>query len=164
MRTICRTPPLDKIACAKKIKSVGIRPRCVRVNHTNARTLEVTPLLSEFRLTNIVDRWIVQFACYVRRCVKQEAPSTSCAKFQRPVYRHCTRGQENSFRPFLANNHAGLVSFSNRAPLIWNSLPVDVREAPSLSSFKRRLLNILKEPCNLNKLSNICFYNPSIVQ
>ena len=24
---------------------------------------EVTPLLSEFRLTNIVDRWIVQFAC-----------------------------------------------------------------------------------------------------
>ena len=34
MRTICCTPPLDKIACAKKIKSVGIRPRCVRVNHT----------------------------------------------------------------------------------------------------------------------------------
>ena len=27
-----------------------------------------------------------------------------------------------------------------------------------------RLLNILKEPCNLNKLSNICFYNPSMVQ
>ena len=31
---ICRTPPLDKFACGKKIKSVGIRPRCVRVNHT----------------------------------------------------------------------------------------------------------------------------------
>ena len=28
----------------------------------------------------------------------------------------------------------------------------------------RRLLNVLKEPCNLNKLSNICFYNPSIVK
>ena len=56
---------------------------------------EVTPLLSEFRLTNIVDRWIVQFACHVRRCVKQEAPSTSCAKLQRPAHRHCTRGQEN---------------------------------------------------------------------
>ena len=34
VRTICRTPPLDKFACAKKIKSVGIRPRCVRLNHT----------------------------------------------------------------------------------------------------------------------------------
>ena len=45
-----------------------------------------------------------------------------------------------------------------------NSLPVDVREAPSPSSFKRRLLNILKEPCNLSKLSNICFNNPSTVQ
>ena len=55
---------------------------------------EVTPLLSEFRLINIVDRWIVQFACYVRRCVKQEAPSTSCAKLQRPVHHHCTRGQQ----------------------------------------------------------------------
>ena len=43
-----------------------------------------------------------------------------------------------SFRPFLANNRAGLVSFSNRAPLIWNSLPADVREAPSLSSFKEK--------------------------
>ena len=125
---------------------------------------EVTPLLSEFRPTNIVDRWIVQFACHVRRCVKQEAPSTSCAKLQRPAHRHCTRGQENSFRPFLANNRAGLVSFSNRAPLLWNSLPVDVREAPSPSSFKRRLLNILKDPYNLNKLSSICFNNPSIVQ
>ena len=72
---------------------------------------EVTPLISEFRLTNIVDRWIVQSACYVRRCVKQEAPSTSCAKLQRPAHRHCTWGQENSFRPFLANNRAGLVSF-----------------------------------------------------
>ena len=35
------------------------------------------------------------------------------------------------------------VSFSNRAPLLWNSLPVDVREASSPSSF------------NLSKLSNI---------
>ena len=61
-------------------------------------------------------------------------------------------------------SRAGLVSFSNRAPLLWNSLPVDVREAPSPSSFKRRLLNILKEPCNLNKLLNICFNNPSTVQ
>ena len=113
---------------------------------------EVTPLLSEVRLTNIVDRWIVQIACHVRRCVKQEAPSTSCAKLQRPAHRHCTRGQENSFRPFLANNRAGLVSFSNRAPLLWNSLPVDVREAPPPSSFKRRLLNTLKEPCILNKV------------
>ena len=34
VRTICRMPPLHKIACAKKIKSVGIRHRCVRVNHT----------------------------------------------------------------------------------------------------------------------------------
>ena len=112
---------------------------------------EVTPLLSEFLLTNIVDRWIVQFACHVRRCLKQEAPSTSCAKLQRPAHRHCTRGQENSFRLFLANNRAGLGSFSKGAPLLWNSLPVDVREAPSSSSFKRRLLNILKEPCNLRQ-------------
>ena len=41
------------------------------------------------------------------------------------------------FRPqFLANNRAGLVSFLNRAPLLGNSLPVDVREAPSPSSFR----------------------------
>ena len=110
---------------------------------------EVTQLLSEFRLTNIVDRWIIQFACYVPRCVKQEAPSMSCARLQWPAHRHCTRGQENSFSPFLANNRAGLVSFSNRARLIWNSLPADVREAPSLPSFKRRLLHILKRLCNL---------------
>ena len=72
---------------------------------------EGAPLLSEFRLTNIVDRWLVQFACYVRRCVKQEALSTSCAELQQPAHRHRTRGQENSFRLFLANNRAGLVSF-----------------------------------------------------
>ena len=127
---------------------------------------EVTPLLSEFRLTNIVDRWIVQFACHVRRCVKQEAPSTSCAKLQPasspPL--HQRTGEFLSSVPGEQSCSLGLVSFLNRAPLLWNSLPVDVREAPSPSSFKRRLLNILKDPCNLNKLSNICFNNPSIVQ
>ena len=45
--TICRTPPLDKFACAKKIKSVGIRPRCVRVNHTVPR-LSSLPCFQQF--------------------------------------------------------------------------------------------------------------------
>ena len=116
---------------------------------------EVTPLLSEFRLTNIVDRWIVQFACYVRRCVKQEAPSTSCAKFQWPAHRHRTWAQENPFCPFLAKNCAGLVYFSNRALFLWNSLHGDIREEPSPSSFKRRLLDILKEPCQLRWLGTV---------
>ena len=113
-----------------------------------------TPLLSEFRLTNIVDRWIVQFACYVRQCAKQETPSTSCAKLQRPAHRHRTRGQENSFRPFPANNRAGLVFFSNRAPLLWNSLPVDVREALSPSSFKG-------QPPHCDSIAEKCISPPS---
>ena len=53
--TICRTPPLDKIACAKKIKSVGIRPRCVRVNHTPS-----TPFLC-FKLIRNLDILFIYF-------------------------------------------------------------------------------------------------------
>ena len=60
---------------------------------------------------------------------------------------------------YLANNRAGLfrtvLHFSGTLYLL--TLGKHHRRL-------RRLLNILKEPGDLNKLSNICFNNPSIVQ
>ena len=45
-----------------------------------------------------------------------------------------------------------IVSFSNRAPLIWNSLPNELQEAGSVNCFKRLYLKLLSDPHSANAL------------
>ena len=49
------------------------------------------------------------------------APADLCNKLSRPSHCCGTTGLKSSFRPLRVLSHAGTVSFSNRAPLVWNS-------------------------------------------
>ena len=46
------------------------------------------------------------------------------------------RGSGNSLHPFRSSSPPGTLSFSNRAPLLWNNLPQSIQQAPSIPSFK----------------------------
>ena len=54
-----------------------------------------------------------------------------------------TRGSGNSLRPFRPSSRPGTLSFSNRAPLLWNNLPPSIQQAPSTPSFKSNYLKYL---------------------
>ena len=107
---------------------------------------EVAPILKNHRLTSIEHRWALQFAVVVRRCVQKSAPLSLCTRLSFTEHSHQTRGSGNSLRPFCPSSRPGMLSFTNRAPLVWNSLPA----RPS-ATFKLSLV----EPPPLHFLSQL---------
>ena len=61
-------------------------------------------------------------------------------------HQHSTRGrQQGDFRPFQPASLAGRISFTNRAPLLWNMLPREVQTSSSMLVFKKNDLSLLAE-------------------
>ena len=59
--------------------------------------------------------------------------------FFRYVPRFATRGEMKELTAPLMRTDTGINSFSVRGANLWNSLPVEVRNLPSLSRFKTAL-------------------------
>lgn len=123
----------------------------------------IQPLLKKMFITNIKHRWIQQLATMVRRCHIKVGPSVLVNRLSITSHGYATRGSGSTFRPPISASLSGSISFSNRAPLLWNALPLDVREASSPSSFKSKLLSSLQDTDLYNKIENICFGNPASV-
>ena len=105
-------------------------------------------------------RWALQFAMIVRRCHLSIAPADLCNKLSRPSHSYGTRGQKSSFRPLRVLSHAGTVSFSNRAPLVWNSLPASLQSADSRSKFKAGFLSNCSSHSFMNSMVSLMFGSP----
>ena len=121
---------------------------------------ELPPLLKEMKLTDIRHRWIVQYLTFTRRCHIRSAPPTACAKLSSTSHCHATRGNAHSYRPFRASRQAGSVSFSNRAPLLWNALTPEIRETSSHAAFKRRCLGMLQQNSEHEQFITLCLNVP----
>ena len=90
---------------------------------------EVAPILKNHRLTSIEHHWALQFAVVVRRCVQKSAPLSLCTRLGFTKHSHQTRGSGNSLRSFCPSSRPGMLSCTNRAPLVWNSLPAGRQSA-----------------------------------
>ena len=110
-------------------------------------------------LTDIVKQWMLQFAVLIRRCHREEAPSAVCNKLKATSHGYQTRGNKASYFPFRPYTISGSKCFSARDPLLWNALPVSIREEKHLVSFKNKLLAFVESRHNFNKLYDICFSN-----
>ena len=75
-------------------------------------------------------RWALKFALLFRRCYMNQAPAPLCRKLKRTSHRRSTRGNNMSPHPFKPSSLCGILSFSNRSPILWNAL----QSVPSLCS------------------------------
>ena len=95
-------------------------------------------------------------------------PSTDTTQTPPPAtplhdHQHSTRGrQQGDFRPFQPASLAGRISFTNRAPLLWNMLPREVQASSSMLVFKTNVLSLLDSPASGKNLLQICFGNTTI--
>ena len=88
---------------------------------------DVLPLFSNLKLTLLSHRWSLQLVTTIRRCHQQSAPALLLEKLRFHEHRHGTGGQhQGDFRPFQPASVAVRISFTNRAPLLWNMLPKEV--------------------------------------
>ena len=94
---------------------------------------DVLPLIRNLKLTLLSHRWSLQLFTTIRRCHQQSAPALLLEKLSFHEHQHSTRGrQHGDFRPFQPASLAGRISFTNRAPLLWNMLPREVQTSSSM--------------------------------
>ena len=91
------------------------------------------------------ERIIFKIMTVVYKCLTGTAPNylTACLSLYRPARANLrsasdiTRLTEHNFRRLMQS--AIKRSFTHKAPQIWNTLPTNIRESDSLSSFKKCL-------------------------
>ena len=123
------------MSTAQKNRLLGLWRKAIRCTAGATWQCAVGPLLVELRLSNIEHLWALQLALMVQKCHLGTAPQDICKKLKRTKHSHETRGNQSCFTPFRPLTTSGSVCFSNRAPLIWNSLPQPIRTCTSYTSF-----------------------------
>ena len=131
------------MSTAQKNRLLGLWRKAIRCTAGATWQCAVGPLLVELRLSNIEHLWALQLALMVQKCHLGTAPQDICKKLKRTKHSHETRGNQSCFTPFRPLTTSGSVCFSNRAPLIWNSLPQPVRTCTSYTSFKSHFLDFI---------------------
>ena len=134
--------------------------RCLAGVHSQD---DVLPLIRNLKLTLLSHRWSLQLFTTIRRCHQQSAPALLLEKLSFHEHQHSTRGrQQGDFRPFQPASLAGRISFTNRAPLLWNMLPREVQASSSMLVFKKNVLSLFDSPASGKNLLQICFGNTTI--
>ena len=124
---------------------------------------DVLPLIRNLKLTLLSHRWSLQLVTTIRRCHQQSAPALLLEKLRFHEHQHGTRGRhQGDFRPFQPASVAGRISFTNRAPLLWNMLPREVQTSSSMLVFKKKVSSLLDSPVSGKNLLQICFGNTTI--
>ena len=131
------------MSTAQKNRLLGLWRKAIRCTASATWQCAVGPLLVELRLSNIEHLWALQLALMVQKCHLGTAPQDICKKLKRTKHSHETRGNQSCFTPFRPLTTSGSVCFSNRAPLIWNSLPQPIRTCTSYTSFKSHFLDFI---------------------
>lgn len=122
---------------------VSLWHRAVRSAAGASREEDFTSVLEKMRLTAIEKRWTMNIMLLVRRCALGTAPPLLTRKLNKHTHGHNTRGCQLDFRPLRPSSLSGRLSFSNRAPLLWNLLPTEVQSSQSLYVFKNHILSLL---------------------
>ena len=108
---------------------------------------EVLPLIRNLKLNHLTHRWSLQLVVTIRRCHQQSAPALLLQKPSFHEHQQGTHGRDRrDFRPIQPASLAGRISFTNRAPLLWNTLPGEVQTSSSMSVFKKKVLSLLDSP------------------
>ena len=113
---------------------------------------DIAPLLVHLKINAIEHRWELQFALLVRRCHLQTAPKELLDKLHRTSHGFTTRGHGIAFKPFRPKTRSGSISFSNRAPLVWNFLDEGMKTCSS-STFRTKFLSLVSSSTALLSLT-----------
>ena len=103
----------------------------------------VAPLVKQLKIVSLEHHWALQVAEIVFRCNHGSAPSALKDKLRRNNHGARTRGSKESYLPYRPSSLPGELSFSIRAPLMWNTLPHAMQQVSSRTSFKKLYLELL---------------------
>ncbi len=126
------------------VKLQRIQNKAVRLIHGISRREHITPYLADLHWLPVRERINFKVCTIIFQCINGSAPSY----LQNDIQRYTTSSSIRKLRsaadttrlriPF-AKKSAGFKAFFIYGPRVWNSLPRNIREIPSLTSFKKQL-------------------------
>ena len=114
---------IPNILMSQRKRLVATWRRAVRAVAGSRYQEDVAPLLKALMIDPIEHRWAQHVAVTTFRCRHGTAPPDLRKKLKSVDHGRTTRGASGNYVPYRSFSTSGTVSFSNRAPLIWNSLP-----------------------------------------
>jgi len=119
-------------------KLYRIQKKAIRIITHNKWNTHALPLFRNLNLLTIHDINKIQTGCFTYSAIHSLLPQTFSCYFQSnsSIHQHDTR---SSSHLHVLNRSTTLRSFATRirAPILWNALTPDIKDAPSLYSFKK---------------------------
>ena len=110
---------------------------CARLIFGLRKSASVSNIFHEFHWLPIKNRILFKILCFVFKCIHNQAPVYLTSLLQ-------INNQENITLAIPRRLHSiGDRAFSSCGPALWNALPVDIRQIPTLSKFKSQLKHLL---------------------
>ena len=126
--------------------SSTLKHAAARITTRTKKYQHISPLLRKLHLLPVTKRLEFKILTMTYKALNGMAPSYICDLLQ---VHHPNRNLRSASRglslvvPAYQTQAYGARSFSVAAPTLWNSLPVDIKNAQSLSIFKKSLKTFL---------------------
>ena len=122
---------------------VSIHKRLIRIITKSNRWTHAAPLFKQLKILNLLDVIKVNTALFVYKSVHNLIPSPINFEF-RIINRYNLRNQSNLIIP-VHNSRQTELFVHVRGSRLWNSLPIELRNRPSVCSFKFHLKKMYLE-------------------
>ena len=121
---------------------VKLQKRAVRIITNSSYLSHTKPLFEKYNMLDVYQLFNKELGIFMYKYHKGLLPSSFNNMFidMKTIHNYNTRGKEN----YRHDIHR-LVSVLSLGPRFWNSLPREIKEATSVSMFKKYLVKHLKE-------------------
>ena len=137
---------------------MGLRPvlvsqkRVVRATTFSDPFAHSLPLFSDLQILKLDDIYHLYLSSFVYECHNNLAPNHFSDYFTQvsDIHHHNTRSASHGDF-FLKRKNTlqyGLCSVCFDGAKIWNNIPLDIRNSPSVANFKKKSKELLLESCN----------------
>ena len=127
------------------LKLQRVQNSAARLVTKTRRVDHITPILHKLHWLPVRKRCIFKILLITYKVLNGLAPSYLPELIDQPVRRLRSNANDRLrlHRPMFRTKNYGGRAFSSCATALWNSLPLDVRRAPSVATFKVRLKTFL---------------------
>ena len=121
-----------------------LQKRAIRIISNSSYLAHTHQLFCKLKILKIYDIHTLQTACFMFSYYMNKLPDTFDGYFitNRIITKYNTRNSDKLYIPFYRLNFSRTV-ISHSGPLVWNNLPPEIKQCPSINSFKRKCKSYL---------------------
>lgn len=156
----CAVVTATQITSKDRERLLALFRRGVRAACGATRDADIQPLLRNFGLCRLEERWLLRLLLFGYRCFCKYGSAADCLKslLEQQTSSRCTRGMSSgAVRLPWRTTKCGRNAVDFRIAVLWNHLPFDLRNSPDAVSFKCNVLKYFSDPVVFKRYLSFAF-------